>query len=76
MQLIYPGSKISTLQEVFDFVSCADPQRQVHWNIEAKIDGLHRNMTFDVDEFVTKTHALFVKSEYKDKITVRGSFRT
>lgn len=72
MQLIYPGSKISTLQEVFDFVSCADPQRQVHWNIEAKIDGLHRNMTFDVDEFVTKTHALFVKSEYKDKITFQS----
>ncbi|KAH9919122.1 PLC-like phosphodiesterase [Fomitopsis serialis] len=29
MQLTYPGTRISTMQEVFDFVDCADPEHKI-----------------------------------------------
>lgn len=70
MQLTYPGTRISTLQEVFDFVECADPSHQVQWNIESKINAMYPNQTKSVDEFVTKQHALFSASPYKSSITV------
>ena len=58
------------MQEVFDFVECADPAHQVLWNIESKIDAEFPNLTLGVDDFVTKQHALFDKSPYKSSITV------
>ncbi|KAL5518567.1 hypothetical protein ACEPAH_250 [Sanghuangporus vaninii] len=72
LQLTYPGTKISTLQETFDFVSCADPDRQVLWNIESKIDPLFPNRTKGVQEFVQKQHELFEKSGYKSSITYQS----
>lgn len=64
MQLTYPGSKISTLQEVFEFAHCADPKHQILWNIESKIDPVHPNTTLGVDDFVRRQHAVFVSSSY------------
>ena len=70
MQLTYPGTRISTLQEVFDFVSCADPRHEVLWNIESKIDAQHPNRTRGVMDFVEKQHAVFRNSPYMGSITV------
>jgi len=64
MQLSYPGTKISTLREVFEFADCADPEHQILWNIESKIDPVHPNTTQGVDDFVTKQHAVFAASSY------------
>jgi hypothetical protein len=64
MQLIYPGTKISTLEEVFEFADCADPWHQIRWNIESKINPVNPNTTLGVDDFVTKQHAVFVASSY------------
>ncbi|OJT06157.1 Glycerophosphoryl diester phosphodiesterase [Trametes pubescens] len=68
MQLTYPGTRISTLQETFDFVECADPQHTVLWNIESKIDARHSNRTLGVADFVEKQHAVFARSPYKNSI--------
>lgn len=73
MQLTYPGTRISTLKEVFDFVECADPSHQILWNIESKINALHPNRTLGVRDFVDKQHALFAASPYHGSITVRDS---
>ncbi|TFK76789.1 PLC-like phosphodiesterase [Pluteus cervinus] len=72
IQLTYPGTRISTLQEVFDFVSCADPHHQIQWNIESKIDAQCPNLTRTVDDFVNKQHAVFKKSPYLGKITFQS----
>lgn len=72
MQLTYPGTRISTLQEVFDFVECADPSHQIQWNIESKINAMYPNQTKGVDEFVTKQHTLFSASPYKPSITYQS----
>ena len=58
------------MQEVFDFVECADPAHQVLWNIESKIDARFPNLTLSVDDFVQKQHAVFERSPYKKAITV------
>ncbi|KAL5534644.1 hypothetical protein ACEPAG_1107 [Sanghuangporus baumii] len=72
LQLTYPGTKISTLQETFDFVTCADPNRQILWNIESKIDPVFPNRTKGVQEFVQRQHELFEKSGYKSSITYQS----
>lgn len=69
-QLLYPGARISTLKEVFDFVSCADPTHQMLWNIESKIDADFPNRTAGVQDFVQKQHAIFQSSPYYRSITV------
>jgi hypothetical protein len=71
MQLAYPGTRISTLKEVFDFAECADPLHQILWNIESKIDARYPNRTLGVDEFVNSQHSLFAASPYHKSITVR-----
>jgi hypothetical protein len=71
LQSVYPGVRISTLQETFDFVECADPEHQVLWNIESKINASHPEETKGVDEFVEKQHEVFVRSPYRHSITVR-----
>jgi hypothetical protein len=71
MQLTYPGIRISTLREVFDFVQCADPSHKILWNIESKINPIYPNRTLGVGDFVNKQHALFAASPYYHSITVR-----
>ncbi|KAK7468668.1 hypothetical protein VKT23_003172 [Stygiomarasmius scandens] len=72
LQLVYPRTKISTLQEVFDFVECADPEYRILWNIESKINPVNPNKTRSVNDFVTKQHEIFVKSPYKHSITFQS----
>ena len=69
-QLTYPGTRISTQKEVFDFVACADPRHQMRFNIESKIDAAAPNLTLGVNDFVTKQHAVFQSTPYRDSITV------
>ncbi|KAH8086641.1 PLC-like phosphodiesterase [Cristinia sonorae] len=70
--LTYPGTKISTLEEVFDFVSCADPSHQILWNIESKINAQYPNQTRSVEDFVTKQYAAFAASPYYNAITYQS----
>jgi hypothetical protein len=71
LQLTYPGTKISTLREVFEFAQCADPQRQISWNIESKIDPVLPNKTRGVADFVSRQHKEFLDSSYSlSQITV------
>lgn len=72
MQLTYPGARISTLQEVFDFVECADPSHNVLWNIESKIDPEYPNRTAGVLHFVQKQHEVFAASLYRHSITYQS----
>lgn len=37
----HPGTKISTLEELFIFANCADPEHKIQWNIESKINASH-----------------------------------
>ncbi|KII93720.1 hypothetical protein PLICRDRAFT_101113 [Plicaturopsis crispa FD-325 SS-3] len=69
MQLTYPGTPISTLQEVFDFAECADPAHQILWNIESKLDARNPNRTVSVQEFVDRQYEVFKASPYHRSIT-------
>jgi glycerophosphoryl diester phosphodiesterase len=64
LQLTYPGTKITTLREVFEFVQCADPRRNISWNIESKINPILPNNTRGVADFVRRQHKGFVNSSY------------
>jgi len=64
LQLTYPGSKIPTLREVFEFAECADPELQISWNIESKINPIFPNKTRGVADFVSAQHKEFVDSSY------------
>ena len=72
--MTYPGTRISTLEEVFEFAKCADPARQILWNVESKINAEHHDRTLGVDDFVRRQHAVFANSDYTGSIT--GSFRS
>ncbi|KAF8140041.1 PLC-like phosphodiesterase [Boletus edulis] len=72
MQLLYPGARIPTLQEVFDFVECVDPSHRILWNIESKINPEHPNRTASVGDFVQKQHAIFSASPYHRSITYQS----
>ena len=70
-QLIYPGMKISTLDELFEFARCADSERTIRWNIESKINSVEPNSTRGIDDFVTLQHRAFLRSGYNtSQITV------
>ncbi|KAH7883802.1 PLC-like phosphodiesterase [Phlebopus sp. FC_14] len=71
-QLLYPRSRIPTLQEVFDFVECADPSHRMLWNIESKINARHPSRTAGVHDFVQKQHAIFTSSPYYHSITYQS----
>ncbi|KAG2155429.1 PLC-like phosphodiesterase, partial [Suillus clintonianus] len=71
-QLAYPGAQISTLREVFDFVSCVDLSHQILWNIESKINPQYPNRTAGVDDFVQKQHKIFASSSYYQSITYQS----
>ncbi|TEB35103.1 PLC-like phosphodiesterase [Coprinellus micaceus] len=64
MQLTYPGTKISTLGEVFDFVRCVDKKRAVKFNIESKVNPVIPGSTRSPEDFVAAQYAAFVKSGY------------
>lgn len=49
-QLTLPGTKISTLPEMFDFVKCATDD-EILFNIESKVDGDFRNLTRTPEDF-------------------------
>ena len=71
LQLTYPGTKISTLSELFQFAKCADPKRTINWNVESKINPVLADATRSVEDFVTLQNMEFVKSGYKlSQITV------
>ncbi len=72
LQLTYPGTRISTLEEVFAFAECADPSLDIQWNIESKINAQFPNQTRGVQDFVQKQHAIFAASSYRNAITVSG----
>jgi len=73
LQLTYPGTRLSTLEELFAFGACVDPERKLQWNIESKINPVQTNSTRGVDDFVTAQHKAFLKSPYKlSQITVSG----
>jgi len=71
-QLLYRGARIPTLQEVFDFVECADPSHQILWNIESKINPEHPDRTAGVEDFVRKQYAVFSASPYYRSITYQS----
>jgi len=71
-QLVYPGVKISTLREVFDFVACADPSHQILWNIESKINPQYPNRTAGVDDYVQKQLEIFISTPYYRSITYQS----
>lgn len=58
------------MQEVFEFVSCADPEHQILWNIESKINPASPNQTLGVQDFVQRQSAVFASSPYQSSITV------
>ncbi|KDQ13712.1 hypothetical protein BOTBODRAFT_175417 [Botryobasidium botryosum FD-172 SS1] len=72
LQLSYPGTRISTLNELFSFLDCADPNHAIELNIESKINPVQINQTRSVDTFVTSQQKLFSKSAYYDKITYQS----
>ncbi|KAJ3496603.1 hypothetical protein NLJ89_g10462 [Agrocybe chaxingu] len=68
LQLSYPGTKLSTLDELFEFATCVDTRRKLQWNIESKVNPAS---TRGVDDFVAFQHQAFVKSTYDlSQITV------
>lgn len=51
-------------------MSCADPEHQMKFNIESKINPEQPNKTRGPEEFVVKQHAIFSVSPYAHAITV------
>ncbi|KAJ8091681.1 hypothetical protein PM082_020916 [Marasmius tenuissimus] len=72
LQVTYPGTKISTLEELFDFVECVDPEHTVEFNIESKVNPEQTNQTRAPEDFVQLQHELFAQSAYYDKITYQS----
>ncbi|KAF9568528.1 PLC-like phosphodiesterase [Agrocybe pediades] len=61
----YPGTKISTLNELFKFAQCVDSKREIQFNIESKINPEDPSATRGVDDFVKLQRAEFQRSGYK-----------
>lgn len=64
MQLTTRGMKISTMEEVFDFVNCVDTKREVSFNVESKVNPRVGGITRSPADFVAAQHAAFVASGY------------
>ncbi len=56
---VVPGTKISTLEEMFSFVQCAT-DNEVLFNIESKVDGDFRNLTRSPEDFVAAMAKVFL----------------
>lgn len=67
---VQPGTKLSTLDEVFDFVQCATDE-PVLFNIESKVNPVERNQTRSAAEFVAAMGAIFTArgEAFVDRIT-------
>ncbi|WWC86085.1 uncharacterized protein L201_000956 [Kwoniella dendrophila CBS 6074] len=67
-QEVYPGTKLSTLSEMFDFVSCATDE-EVLFNIETKVDGDYHNLTRSASDFVKAIGDVYGKYNIWDRVT-------
>lgn len=67
---VQPGTKLSTLDEVFDFVECATDE-PVLFNIESKVNPVQKNETRSAAEFVNAMGAIFAArgEAFIDRIT-------
>ncbi|KAF8707397.1 carboxypeptidase s, partial [Rhizoctonia solani] len=72
LQALYPGTKLSTLPELFDFLDCADPGHEVELNIESKVDAQFPNLTRSPEDFANAQYKLFKSSKYYGKITYQS----
>ncbi|KAB5594275.1 Glycerophosphoryl diester phosphodiesterase [Ceratobasidium theobromae] len=72
LQVLYPGTKISTLPELLSFLDCADPSHDVELNIESKVDAQFPNLTRPPEDFVDAQYKLFKSSKYYGKITYQS----
>ncbi|CAE6538547.1 unnamed protein product [Rhizoctonia solani] len=72
LQVLYPGTKISTLPELFNFLDCADPGHEVELNIESKVDAQFPNLTRSPEDFANAQYKLFKSSKYYGKITYQS----
>ena len=67
---VYPGTKLSTMDEMFDFVDCAtsDP---VLYNIETKVNPEKANATRSPEDFIAIMDKSFAKKDatFMDRIT-------
>ncbi|ODN76586.1 hypothetical protein L202_05245 [Cryptococcus amylolentus CBS 6039] len=70
LQDVYAGTKVSTLQEMFDFVKCATDE-PVLFNIESKVDGDYHNLTRGPEDFVDAMGTIFYAQgeDVVDRIT-------
>ncbi|KAK4698697.1 glycerophosphoryl diester phosphodiesterase, partial [Phenoliferia sp. Uapishka_3] len=53
-----PGTKLATLEEMFDFVACAT-DAPVLFNIESKVDGDFHNLTRSPEDFMEALTAVY-----------------
>ncbi|WVW82130.1 hypothetical protein I302_104135 [Kwoniella bestiolae CBS 10118] len=67
-QEIYAGTKLSTLPEMFDFVSCATDE-EVLFNIETKVDGDYHNLTRSAEDFVKAIGNIYGQYNIWDRVT-------
>jgi hypothetical protein len=67
---VQPGTKLSTLDEVFDFIQCATDE-PVLFNIESKVNPVQKNQTRSAGEFVEAMAEIFLKrgEEWVNRIT-------
>ncbi|WVF70063.1 hypothetical protein IAT40_004850 [Kwoniella sp. CBS 6097] len=68
LQEVVPGTKLSTLSEMFDFVSCATDE-EVLFNIETKIDGDFHNLTRTPEDFVQAIGDVYEQYNMMDRVT-------
>ncbi|WWD09248.1 hypothetical protein V865_007370 [Kwoniella europaea PYCC6329] len=68
LQELYAGTKLSTLSEMFDFVSCATDE-QVLFNIETKVDGDYHNLTRSAEDFVKAIGDIYAQYNIWDRVT-------
>ncbi|TFL06353.1 PLC-like phosphodiesterase [Pterulicium gracile] len=74
LQVLYPGARISSMKEVFDFVGCVDKSRKMQWNIESKVNPLLANATLPYEEFVRAQYDAFTASSYPPQSITFQSF--
>lgn len=71
-QLTYPGTRIPSLEELFEFLDCADPEHKILLNIESKVNPAVSGRTRHYQTFVEKQHDVFSKSAYYRSITYQS----
>merc|ERR1711939_432506 len=69
-QLTYPGHKLATMQEVFDFVECT--QTPVLYNIESKVNPIQTNSTRSPEDFAKLQLKIFEDYNLVSRITYQS----